>query len=244
MRDELVLMYHSVERYERDPFQVTVRPDRFARQLGWLRRTGWRGVAMRDLLRAREAGAAHRLVGLTFDDGYADFVTEVMPVLARFGFTATVFVLAGRLGGENAWDRPGPAKALMTADDVRRAVDAGMEIGSHGLMHRRLPGADHATLAAEVGASRVTLAALSGQDVPGFCYPYGKAGAREVEAVRSAGYAYACGVGRSPLDRQFAVPRVFVGDRDGAARLAAKWLRHRTAAASGSACAIAAGGAR
>ena len=234
MRDDLVLMYHSVEHCELDPFQVTVRPDRFAGQLRWLHRTGRRGVAMRELLRAREAGTADRLVGLTFDDGYADFVTEVMPLLAAYGFTATVFVLAGRLGGDNAWDRPGPRKALMTADDVRRTADAGMEIGSHGLMHRPLPGADGPALTAEVGASRAILRALSGQDVPGFCYPYGQVGAREVDAVRAAGYEYACAVGRSTLDSRYAVPRVFVGDRDGAVRLVAKWLRHR----------IVAGGAR
>ncbi|WP_327000941.1 polysaccharide deacetylase family protein [Dactylosporangium sp. NBC_01737] len=234
MRDDLVLMYHSVEHCDRDPFQVTVRPDRFAGQLRWMRRAGWRGVAMRELLRAREAGTADRLVGLTFDDGYADFVTEAMPLLNRYGCTATVFVLAGRLGGDNAWDRPGPRKALMTADDVRRTADAGMEIGSHGLLHRPLPAAGPAALAAEVGASRAALGALCGQDVAGFCYPYGKVGAREVEAVRAAGYGYACAVGRSTLDRRYALPRVFVGDRDGAARLAVKWLRHR----------IVAGGAR
>jgi peptidoglycan/xylan/chitin deacetylase (PgdA/CDA1 family) len=234
VRDDLVLMYHSVGRCERDPFQVTVRPDRFAGQLRWLRRAGWRGVAMRELLRARAAGTADRLVGLTFDDGYADFVTEAMPLLARHGFTATVFVLAGRLGGDNAWDRPGPRKALMTAADVRRTAEAGMEIGSHGLMHRPLPAADPPALTAEVGTSRATLRALSGQDVTGFCYPYGKAGAREVAAVRAAGYGYACAVSRSTLDDRYAMPRIFVGDRDGAARLAAKWLRHR----------IAAGGAR
>ncbi|GAA3208943.1 polysaccharide deacetylase family protein [Dactylosporangium siamense] len=230
MDGDLVLMYHSVEHCDHDPFRVTVSPDRFAGQLRWLRRAGWRGVAMRDLLRARAAGTAHRLVGLTFDDGYADFVTEVMPALARHGFTATVFVLAGRLGGANAWDRPGPRKALMTAGDVRRAADAGMEIGSHGLLHRPLPAADRTTLAAEVGTSRATLRALCGQDVRGFCYPYGAVGAREVAAVRMAGYEYACAVGRSTLDVRYAVPRVFVGDRDGAARLAAKWLRHRIAA--------------
>jgi peptidoglycan/xylan/chitin deacetylase (PgdA/CDA1 family) len=185
---------------------------------------------MRELLRARAAGTADRLVGLTFDDGYADFVTEVLPRLAPHGFTATVFVLAGRLGGDNAWDRPGPSKALMSAGDVRRAADAGMEIGSHGLLHRPLPAADPDTLTAEVAASRATLRALSGQDVTGFCYPYGRVGAREVQAVRAAGYDYACATGRSTLDSRFAVPRVFVGDRDGAARLAAKWLRHRISA--------------
>jgi peptidoglycan/xylan/chitin deacetylase (PgdA/CDA1 family) len=230
VRDDLVLMYHSVERYDRDPFQVTVRPDRFAGQLRWLRRAGWRGVAMRELLRARAAGTADRLVGLTFDDGYADFVTEVMPLLERHGCTATVFVLAGRLGGDNAWDRPGPRKALMTAGDVRRSAEAGMEIGSHGMLHRALPALDPPALAAEVGTSRATLRALSGQDVAGFCYPYGRAGAREVAAVRAAGYGYACAVGHGTPGGRFAVPRVFVGDRDGAARLAAKWLRHRVAA--------------
>jgi peptidoglycan/xylan/chitin deacetylase (PgdA/CDA1 family) len=234
MRDEPVLMYHSVEDYDRDPFRVTVRPGRFDAQLRWLRRAGWRGVSMRELLRARETGAAGRLVGLTFDDGYADFVTEAMPALARHGCTATVFVLAGRLGGDNAWDRPGPRKALMSAGDVRRAAGAGMEIGSHGLLHRALPEAGRADLAAEVGASREILAALCGQDVAGFCYPYGKAGAREAEAVRAAGYRYACAAGPRTLDGPYAMPRVFVGDRDGAARLAAKWLRHR----------ITAGGAR
>jgi hypothetical protein len=40
----LVLMYHSVAEYERDPFQVTVTPRRFERQLRWMRRHGLRGA--------------------------------------------------------------------------------------------------------------------------------------------------------------------------------------------------------
>jgi peptidoglycan/xylan/chitin deacetylase (PgdA/CDA1 family) len=230
VRTELVLMYHSISDLQDDPFRVTVRPARLARQLASLRRAGRRGVAVRELLRARAAGDPRRLVGLTFDDGYADFVTDALPVLAHFGCTATVFVLAGRLGGDNAWDRPGPVKALMTAADVRRAAAAGMEIGSHGLVHRPLPEADGPALAAEVGRSREVLATLCGDEVDGFCYPYGRVGAREVAAVRAAGYRYACAVGRSPLAEPFAMPRTFVGDRDGGARLAAKWLRHRLAA--------------
>ena len=234
MADELVLMYHSVEPYTSDPFRVTVRPERFGRQMRWLRRNGLRGVSMRDLLSAREAGTgAHdagtgaRLVGLTFDDGYADFATYVAPILARCGFTATVFVLAGLLSGHNAWDQPGPRKELLTADDVRRVADSGMEIASHGLHHLALPDLDEATLAEEVGRSRETLTRLVGQDVTGFCYPYGKVGTREVNAVRAAGYSYACAVHPSTLDARYAIRRTYVGDRDGAARLYAKWLRHR-----------------
>src|SRR4051812_31640719 len=135
----LVLMYHSVEPFDADPYQVTVHPRRFDRQLRWLSGRGLRGVSVAELLAARRTGRGADLVGLTFDDGYADFVTEVVPALARYGFTATVFVVAGALGGHNTWDEPGPRKPLMTADDVRRVTATGMEVGSHSLSHVRLP---------------------------------------------------------------------------------------------------------
>ena len=126
----LVLMYHSVEPYQADPYLVTVSPPRFGQQMGWLARRGLRGVSMRELLSARAAGAGRGLVGLTFDDGYADFSRHALPVLRRYGFGATVFVIAGRLGGDNAWDPEGPRKRLMDAGEVRdllaaRAAGAG-----------------------------------------------------------------------------------------------------------------------
>jgi peptidoglycan/xylan/chitin deacetylase (PgdA/CDA1 family) len=195
----------------------------------WLRRRGLRGTSVGELLAAHRAGRARRMVGLSFDDGYADFVHYVMPILARYGFGATVFVLAGRLGGENGWDRPGPAKALMTAQQVRRAATAGIEIGSHSLTHPRLPALAGDELRGEVRDSRAVLSRLTGQEVTGFCYPYGAAGAREVDAVRDAGYGYACAVRSSTLDSRYTVPRTYVGDRDTSLRLFAKRLRHRVA---------------
>ncbi len=53
------------------------------------------GVA--ELMRAHAEGR-RGLVGLTFDDGYADFLHEALPVLRGHGCTATVFVLPGRPG--------------------------------------------------------------------------------------------------------------------------------------------------
>jgi peptidoglycan/xylan/chitin deacetylase (PgdA/CDA1 family) len=231
MDSNLVLMYHSVEPHTWDPYQVTVSPERFDRQLRWLHRRGLRGTSMRGLLAAQRAGRAHGMIGLTFDDGYADFVTHVMPVLARYGFDATVFVIAGALGGTNSWDEPGPRKALMTADQVRHAARAGIEIGSHSMTHRRLPESDAATLAAELDESRAVLCGLAGQEVTGFCYPYGALGRREVASVRAAGYRYACAVTPPPgLGGPFALPRTFIGDRDTSPRLYAKRVRHRIAA--------------
>jgi peptidoglycan/xylan/chitin deacetylase (PgdA/CDA1 family) len=222
----LVLMYHSVEAYTRDPHEITVAPQRFDRQMRWLRHRGLRGTSVRELLRARRNGRGAGLVGLTFDDGYTDFLTHALPILSRYGFTATVYVVAGALGGHNTWDEPGPRKPLMTADDVRRAARAGMEVGSHSLTHQLLPPLSLPAMAKEVRHSRSILGDLIGGDVGGFCYPYGVVGAREVTAVREAGYDYACAVRPSGLASRHALPRTYIGDRDTSPRLFAKYARH------------------
>ncbi|GAA1249055.1 polysaccharide deacetylase family protein [Kitasatospora nipponensis] len=221
-----ILMYHSVADEEEDPYLLTVSPQRFAAQMRWLAGRGWRGVSMRELLAARAAGRRDRLVGLTFDDGYADFARHVVPVLRAYGFTATAYVVADRLGGDNGWDAEGPRKALLTVDQVCELAAAGWEIGSHGLSHRALPGLPAATLAAEVRDSRRVLQNLVGSPIGGFCYPYGAVDEPATLAVEEAGYDYAVAIGHSTLAGRFALPRCYVGDRDGAWRLRAKRGRH------------------
>lgn len=220
----LVLMYHSVSPYDEDPYKVTITPERFEQHMRWLRGRGLRGVCMADLLSARVERRGRGLVGLTFDDGYQDFVTYVMPILQRFGFSATVFVLAGRLGGRDEWNRPAPEKPLLTADQVREAACSGMEIGSHGLLHVVLPESDDTQLSAETADSRAILQELVGQPIRGFCYPSGRLDGRVVKAVRTAGYDYACAIGPSPAIGRHAITRTCVHDGDTPWRLDAKRL--------------------
>src|SRR5262245_24486765 len=221
-----VLMYHSIAGRDHDPYHITVTPDRFARQMHWLARHRLRGVSMGELLDAADRGSTRGLVGLTFDDGYADFPVHVVPLLARLGFTATVFVVAGKLGGSNDWELHGPVKPLMTADQVREVAARGAEIGSHGFGHRSLAdgGAD---LAVEVERSRDILASLVGAPVRGFCYPYGDLCDGAAIAARTAGYDYAVATWPSARRDRHALPRTHVAQRDQAARLRAKLLRHR-----------------
>ncbi|WP_043173683.1 polysaccharide deacetylase family protein [Streptomyces sp. NRRL B-24484] len=221
-----ILMYHSITHEEHDPYLLTVSPERFAAQMAWLARSGRRGVSVRELLRARAAGAAARLVGLTFDDGYADFARYAVPVLRRHGFTASAYVVPDLLGGHNGWDPDGPRKPLLTVDQVVELAAAGWEIGSHGLSHRRLPGLSADELADQARGSRRALEQLVGGPVTGFCYPYGAVDRPAADAVRDAGYQYACAIEHGELTGRFALPRCYVGDRDGALRLLAKQGRH------------------
>ncbi|MFJ6623232.1 polysaccharide deacetylase family protein [Kitasatospora sp. NPDC091335] len=220
-------MYHSVATATEDPYLITVDPARFRRQLRWLSARGLRGVSVGALMRAHRDGTAAGLVGLSFDDGYRDFVEEAMPALAEYDFTATVYVVADRLGGYNDWDRQGPRKPLMTARQVREAAAAGAEIGSHGLTHRRLAGLDAPDLTAQVTDSRHVLEDLTGEAVEGFCYPYGSLDAAAVEAVAQAGYGYGCAVSPGAHSGVYALPRCYVGDRDGPLHLTAKLVRDR-----------------
>lgn len=221
-----LLMYHSVTDYTEDPYRITVTPDRLRRQLRWLRGRGLRGVGVGELLRARADGRAAGLVGLTFDDGYADFLDQAVPLLHEHRCTATVFVLPGRLGGSNDWDPLGPRKPLLTADGIRAAADAGMEIGSHGLLHVPLPEAGPQALRQETVRSREVLREITGREVEGFCYAYGAVDRRAADAVRDAGYGYACAIDPGPLTGAYALPRVHIGDEDTSLRLTAKRLLH------------------
>ncbi len=230
-----ILMYHSVADYEHDPYLVTVSPDRLDAQFTWLRRAGLVGVGVGELLAARQRGPARGLVGLTFDDGYRDFADTVVPLLRRHGFGATVYVVAGCFGGHNHWDPEGERRDLMTAEEVAAVAAEGIEIGAHGMNHVPLTAPiDPAELVREVGESRRVLSDVVGGPVPGFCYPYGAHDDRTVAAVRAAGYEHACATGRPPDPGPLALPRTYVGDRDGAARLSAKWGRHVLGEAGGS----------
>lgn len=218
----MVLMYHGIADVPEDPNQLCVSPDRFAEQMAWMERRGLRGVSVGTLLEAMRAGRHRGLVGITFDDGYTNVLESALPELQRRGFGASAFIISRRLGGSNEWDE-GPAWPLLDADGVRKLAAAGLEIGSHSATHVRLAGLSPDQLAAEIAASKADLTALLGTEIRGFAFPYGSMDAAARRAVHDAGYEYACAVQtpRSELGLM-ALPRIYVGNHDNAARMTAK----------------------
>lgn len=222
-----VLMYHSVcPSAGPDPHRIRVSPARLDRHLRLLRRLGLRGVSLGELVAARDRGEAAGLVGLTFDDGYTDFLDHALPVLARHGATATVYVVAGLLGGANDWDE-GPRLDLLDADGVRAVAAAGHEVGSHTLSHADLRDAGPETLRREVAGSREVLQDVLQAEVAGFCYPWGLFDARAADAVRAAGYDHACVTGDPLPGDRFTLSRAYVGPGHRAPHVLARLVRHR-----------------
>jgi peptidoglycan/xylan/chitin deacetylase (PgdA/CDA1 family) len=223
----MIFMYHGVAEVAEDPNYLCVTPSRFAEQMSWLAGHGLRGVSITTLVEAMRAGRQRGLVGLTFDDGYVSVLESAVPVLQRHGFGATAYIISDRLGGTNEWDE-GPSWPLLPASGVRELAAAGVEIGSHAATHLRLAGASPEQLTAEVGGSRTSLAALLGTEIRGFAYPYGSMDAAARRAVRDAGYEHACAVEASTAEiGLMALPRMYIGQQDDAARMAAKRLLYR-----------------
>jgi peptidoglycan/xylan/chitin deacetylase (PgdA/CDA1 family) len=216
-----ILMYHSISDTRPDPNQICVSPKRFAEQLAWLHHHGYRGVSMVEFLDADAHGRGERLVGMTFDDGYDDFRTNAVPLLNDAGFTATVFVISDRLGGENEWDDE-PRLRLMDAAGVREVAQRGMEIGCHSSSHARLLSVDDEHRVHEMVDSRAALKEIVGVDVQGFAYPYGDADESVAAIAKDAGYGYACATKPGNPASPWLLPRRFVGERDGGMRLRLK----------------------
>ncbi len=181
---------------------------------------------MRELRQATVAENSSRiLVGLTFDDGYRDFLHTALPVLEELGFSATVFAVTGMLGRENNWKHvheSRPRLKLLTAEELREASERGMEVGSHGITHRELPELDPAALNKELMDSRRILGDIVNEAVEGFSYPYGSSSEAAIEAVRRVGYAYACGWNAQDEWHRYDLPRIPISEKDNLLRFAAK----------------------
>jgi peptidoglycan/xylan/chitin deacetylase (PgdA/CDA1 family) len=208
---------------------VCTSPERFKSHMLYLKRHNLRGVSMRELLRAWSTRSAKGLVGLTFDDGYEDFLHTALPVLEEIGFSATVFVVGSMPGGTNNWDHafsPKPTLKLLGVADIREIQERGMEVGSHTMSHPALPGLEVKTLEREVSESRRVLGEILGEEVDGFCYPYGKLDGAAMQAVREARYAYACTVNTRVGWTVHDLPRTPVSERDDLFRFVAKLMIH------------------
>jgi peptidoglycan/xylan/chitin deacetylase (PgdA/CDA1 family) len=210
-----ILFYHRVSD-DRDELAVT--PARFAEQMARLARDGLRAVDVEEGHALLAAGQAQGVVGLCFDDGYADVARNAVPVLERHGFRATVFLPTGVLDGSAAFTWYATQPALLTWDDVR-ALDRGgaLRFGAHTVTHPNLLALDEPAARAEIAGSRAALEERLGHAVGAFCYPAGLFGARERGLVADAGFALAtsCEPGvNGPETDPLALRRIQVDARD------------------------------
>ncbi len=81
-----------------------------------------------------------------------------------------------------------PWSAVMTWDELRKARDAGFEIGSHTVDHARLGLLDEEEIRRQLIDSKVRLEQQLGQPVSFLCYPNGSYNETVLKVARACGY--------------------------------------------------------
>ncbi len=181
----------------------------------WLRRFGYRGLSMRELMPYIKGERHGKVVGITFDDGYRNVYQNALPVLRDQDFTATNYFVARQLNGGNIWDKEKgiPHSDLMSADELRGWAAGGMEVGSHTLDHPFLPKLSPELADYQIRQAKNELEQVLGAEVTAFCYPYGGETPELRGMVRNAGYRNATttqGGLANASDDIYGLPRVTV----------------------------------
>jgi peptidoglycan/xylan/chitin deacetylase (PgdA/CDA1 family) len=215
-----ILAYHSIsDQPHAGTLRWSVSPGDFDEQMALLRQRERIPLTVgryADLLR-RNAPVPPGAVLVTFDDGYADLATTALPVLLRYGISATAFVITSQLGTSQL-GAPPPVGEGPSLDwyQLAQVYYCGVEVGSHSHTHRELDLLRAAELDTETSVSRQMLEDRLAAPVSSFAYPFGYHSNAVRRAVRRAGYSCACAVKNAlshPGDDTFAIARVLI-ERD------------------------------
>lgn len=189
-----ILMYHALSA---ESSAITVSPSTFEWQMRWLHERGYNVMPLTEVVRQLRAGeppAGHTAV-ITFDDGLLSVYSTAFPILARYRFPATVFIVSGYGGKTNNWlSQPAatPGHALMSWTQIREMDRHGVEFGAHTVTHPLLDRLLPDNLAHEVIDSKAVIEDALGHSIDLFAYPYGRLNSAVKAVVRNT-YGAACG---------------------------------------------------
>ncbi|HZT05860.1 MAG TPA: polysaccharide deacetylase family protein, partial [Chloroflexota bacterium] len=120
-----ILAYHSIFPGANTSWRrYVVSPTLFDEHVSALREQGYVSMTVDALVRAIARGQPlpAKPVVLTFDDGFADFVSNALPVIARRHMSATLYVTTGFVGKRSPWRHRADAdthEPMLSWADVR-----------------------------------------------------------------------------------------------------------------------------
>ncbi|MFZ0222755.1 MAG: polysaccharide deacetylase family protein [Candidatus Nitrosopolaris sp.] len=129
-----------------------------------------------------------KVVMINFDDGRKSQLIYAKPILDKYGFKASFFIICGRVGTE---------RSSMNWQDIAELKKDGMDIESHSMTHTNLNRLSTNALKFEIGGSKQCFA-KHGYNTPIFGYPF-NLGSNKPSVVNLVAKYY--NFGRSGTDR-------------------------------------------
>ena len=189
-----ILAYHKIQ----DEFDLGItyiKPKQFEKQVRYLYENNYKTVSIMELL--SQNSNSTKMVALTFDDAYASIFNNALPILKRYNFTATIFVITKFVGALNDWDYQSANYKFYHCDwqQLRRLAAEGWEIGSHSVTHRDLRLLTKKQTWHELRYSKDLLENKLQRPVEVISYPFGRFDSKIIECAKKAGYLAGCTLG-------------------------------------------------
>ena len=205
-----ILVYHSICD-EKSNLSLNIAA--FEKQIQYLKKNNFETINFNQI----NTSKVNKKIIITFDDGYKDILINALPILIKYHFTATCFLVANLIGADNKWDiskKNFMKKDLLSKKDINEWINNGMSIGSHSHNHKDLTNITHDDLKHELDFSKKTLEDLFGYKIRNFSYPFGKVN-NEVYMAAKKTYDYAVTTNRSRYKvkkhNNLLIPRIDMG---------------------------------
>lgn len=194
-----VLMYHRVIKDDNEigVHGTYVTTKQFDEQMAYLKKRGFETVTFNDLSNngyKKRFDRDKKWIMITFDDGYKDNVENALPILNKYNFKSTIYILDGI--EYNRWDtdnKKNPEKrfSLMDKEDLKKILNSGFELGGHTSTHPRLNRVPLDRSQKEIFGSKERIEKGLGIKLKSFAYPYGGLNEEVKELVKEVGYEFA-----------------------------------------------------
>ena len=187
-----ILMYHSIESMPKSTVMrsLHVPPRRFKFQMWMLKVLGYKGLSIKKLKPYLDGVKHGKVVGITFDDGYQNNLINAAPVLMKYNFSATCYIVSENIGSSNMWDlnKKITQRPLMTENEIYKWLSLGMDIGAHTKTHVDLTSISEQKVQNEIYECKTELEKLFNVSIVDFCYPFGRFNELVCSIVKNAGY--------------------------------------------------------
>jgi len=188
-----ILMYHEIiserqgeinkqENYS--PYFIT--RENFERQMRYLYENNYQVISLRDLIalknNIRINNTTKKYVIITFDDGYLGNYINAYPIIQRYKFKATIFVIVNKIGFKNhlSWSQ------------LKEMIPNGIDVQSHTLTHTYLELLPEGEIKKELEDSRKILEEKLNNSIQFISYPQGSYNKKIFDLTKKAGYIGSC----------------------------------------------------
>ena len=189
-----ILVYHQFSDEYSD--KLTVKTENFYEQMRFLKENGYKVIGLDQLLDFMEfkAPLPDKAIVITIDDGWISTYRIAYPILKKFGFTATLFIYTGFIGGDMAMDW----------SQLKEMAEDGFNVQSHTHSYQSLTMVKESEhfksyfnfLIMEIENSKKAIYEHLNLECRYLAYPYGETNPLVISLVKKLGYRAAFSVSR------------------------------------------------